>query len=371
MTLDVITMSKNQVVFGTYETIHSEIQDEDRKLVINLPSNYEKSSETYPVLYLLGANYEPFFVNSASMIEYMGGAGLLPNMIVVGINDTKYFRDMFPKKLEQRPDDTGGSDSFLEFIEKELKPYINEKYRTNGYDILYGASNAGMLTVYALLAKPILFNAYISSSPMLGWFPDYFPEIAEQLFSEQDLIDKFLYMIYGKDDYDRVIEEIPKFVSALEKHAPKDFVWHSVILETEGHVPYTSLYSGLRELFPKWRVSDKEVTSMGLDGLENYYKKLTKKYGFNVKIPEDVLITLGFEYYREEKMDDALATMKFAIEEYPASDEVYGFLGSLHHRNNDPEQAKKYLTKALELNPENLRAQEMLKKIESFEESVE
>ena len=112
MTLDVITMDETQITLGKYETIRSEVQDEDRKLVIHLPEGYEKSTDTYPVLYLLGANYEPFFVNSASMIEYVSEAGLLPNMIVVGIFDTKYFRDMFPKKLEQRPDDTGGSDSF-------------------------------------------------------------------------------------------------------------------------------------------------------------------------------------------------------------------------------------------------------------------
>jgi len=367
MTLDVITMVEKQITFGKFETIHSEIQNEDRKLVIHLPEGYDKSTDTYPVLYLLGANYEPFFVNSASMIEYVGESGLIPNMIVVGIIDTKYFRDMFPKELEQRPDDTGGSDSFLEFIKKDLKPHIEKTYRTNGYNILYGASNAGMLTVYALLAQPELFNAYVSSSPMLGWFPDYFPELAEEWLSKQESLDRYLYMIYGKEDYDRVITEVPKFVEVLEKHAPDNFEWKSEILQTEGHVPYSSLYSGLRNLFPKWRVADKEVTSIGLKGLEKYYADLTKKYGFDVKIPEDVLTTLGFEYYREEKMDDAIATMNITIEKYPASDGAYGFLGALHNRNKETDLAKKFLKKALELNPENIRASEILKKIESEE----
>ena len=272
---------------------------------------------------------------------------------------------MFPKKLEQRPDDTGGSDSFLDFIEKDLKPHIEKNYRTNGYNILYGASNAGMFVVYALLARSELFNSYISSSPMLGWFPDYFPEIFKDTFSKKKDTERFLYMIYGKGDYERVLTEVPKFVKVLEKHAPQSLDWKLEILETEGHVPYTSLYSGLRELFPKWRIEDKEVTSMGLEGLEKYYATLTEKYGFDVKIPEDVLTTLGFEYYREEKMDDAIATMNIVIEKYPTSDGAYGFLGSLHSRNNNPEQAKKFLKIALELNPENIRAGEILKKIES------
>jgi predicted esterase len=299
------------------------------------------------------------------MIDYVGETGLIPNMIVVGIFDTRYFRDMFPKKLEQRPDDTGGSDSFLEFIEKDLQPYIDKNYRTNGFNILHGASNAGMLTVYALLARPGLFSAYISSSPMLGWYPEYFPELATNRISKQDVADKFLYMIYGKYDYDRVVTEVPKFVEVLEKLAPKQFQWKLELLENEGHVPYTSLYSGLRTLFPKWRVSDKEVTSMGLQGLEQYYADLSSKYGFDVMIPEDVLTTLGFEYYREEKMDEAIATMNVAIERYPTSDGALGFLGALYNRNNESDQAKKCLHKALELNPENIRAKEILQKIES------
>ena len=110
---------------------------------------------------------------------------------------------------------------------------------------------------------------------------------------------------------------------------------------------------------------------MGLKGLETYYTDLSKKYGFDVQIPEEVLTTLGFEYYQEKKMDDAIATMSVAILKYPSSDGAFGFLGALHSRNEDPEQAKKYLQKALELNPENFRAKEILTKIEEGEENTE
>jgi predicted alpha/beta superfamily hydrolase len=356
-------MDTKDVVFGKYETIHSKVQDEERKIIVHLPDGYDKTDGRYPVLYLLGASYEPFFVSSASMVEYVAASGLMPNMIVVGIVDTDYFRDMFPKKLEQRPDSTGGSDSFLDFIEKDLKPYIDKKYRTVPYSILYGASNAGMLTVYALLARPELFNAYISSSPMLGWFPDYFQDLAGKLFENEKSLNRFLFMIYGKIDYDRVINEIPKFVKLLEEKAPSDLEWDSVLLETEGHVPYTSLYSGIKRLFPNWRVPDKEVTKLGIDGLKEFYSNLSMKYGFTVTIPEDVLTTLGFEYYQEEKMSDAIETMKIAIDTYPSSDGAYGFLGALYNKDNSTDLAVETLEKALELNPENRRASEILSKI--------
>ncbi|MHA1637686.1 MAG: alpha/beta hydrolase-fold protein [Candidatus Thorarchaeota archaeon] len=360
-------MDKEDIVFGKYEIIHSKVQDEDRKLLIHLPDGYEKCEDRYPVLYLLGAGFEPFFVSSASMIEFVSASGLMPNVIVVGITDTEYFRDMFPQKLEQRPDSTGGSDSFLDFIETDLKPYIDQNYRTVPYSILYGASNAGMLTIYALLARPELFNAYISSSPMLGWFPEYFPEIAGNLFSERKSLDRFLYIIYGKIDYEKVTAEIPKFVKLLKEQAPKDFEWESVLLETEGHVPYTSLYFGLQKLFPNWKVPDKEVTSLGMEGLKQFYSNLSKKYGFDVTIPEEVLTTLGFEYYREEKMNEAIGTMKIATETYPNSDGAFGFLGSLYKKNNSTNLAIEALEKALELNPDNGRATQMLAELKKPE----
>jgi len=358
-------MVNEDIVFGKYEMIHSKVQDEDRKLLIHLPEEYEKSDNRYPVLYLLGGGYEPFFINCASLVEYVSASGLMPNVIVVGITDTDYFRDMFPQKLEQRPDSTGGSDSFLDFIEKELKPYIDQRYRTVPYSILYGASNAGMLAIYALLARPELFNAYISSSPMLGWFPGYFQEIAENLFSERKALDRFLYIIYGKDDYSQVIDELPKFEELLGKTTTSDFEWESVSLETEGHVPYTSLYAGMRFIFPKWKIHEKEVTSMGLDGIEKYYNQLSEKYGFDVAIPEEVLTALGFEYYQESNIDVAITTMKYTTGLYPNSDSALGFLGSLYRKNKDKTLAIEAFENALKLNPDNLRVSKMLDEIKS------
>ena len=102
-------MAQREIIYGQEIQIHSNVQNEDRKLLIRVPDGYEKTQDRYPVLYILDSDFEALFVNSASAIEYVSAMGLAPNMIIVGIKNTVYFRDMFPKEIEGRPE-TGGSD---------------------------------------------------------------------------------------------------------------------------------------------------------------------------------------------------------------------------------------------------------------------
>ncbi|MHA1933675.1 MAG: alpha/beta hydrolase-fold protein [Candidatus Thorarchaeota archaeon] len=356
-------MTEN-IVIGKYTKIHSKVQDEDRKLLIHLPPGYEQAEDRYPVLYVLGADFESMFLSCVSAIDYLSECGLSPSMIVVGLTTTDHFRDNFPKELEDRPIG-GGSDSFLQFIGEELIPFVDEQYRTNSYRILYGGSNAGMLTVYALLAKPDLFSAYIASSPMLGWFPDFFNETATKVFSEKEQLNKFLYMTYGASDYQRALDEVPKFTKLLEESSPSELTWKSVILENEGHVPYTSLHDGIRTLFPDWRPTDERIVAMGLSGIMEHYNHLSEKYGIAVTIPEDVITTLAGELFQQDNKDEALSVMKTAVEIYPNSDRVHYFLGALYHRTNKIELAIKSLERSLELNPENQNVAQRLEQVRS------
>ena len=59
----------------------------------------------------------------------------------------------------------GGAAKFLEFIDSELIPFVNQGYRTHDFKVLAGASAAGTFALYALQAKPELFQAHIAYSP--------------------------------------------------------------------------------------------------------------------------------------------------------------------------------------------------------------
>ena len=63
----------------------------------------------------------------------------------------------------------GGADRFLEFIDGELKPWVNENFRTEPFEILGGHSFGGLFAVHVMLNRPDSFDAYIAVSPSLWW----------------------------------------------------------------------------------------------------------------------------------------------------------------------------------------------------------
>jgi predicted alpha/beta superfamily hydrolase len=88
---------------------------------------------------------------------------LIPEVILIGIAyDTTYQwytnyrqRDYTPSKT--RIPHTGGGKTFLDFIKKELIPYINLEYRTTEDRTIVGHSLGGSLGFYSLLTNPSLF----------------------------------------------------------------------------------------------------------------------------------------------------------------------------------------------------------------------
>ena len=97
----------------------------------------------------------------------------VPKSIVVGIATVDRRRDFtFPTTIEEdlkRYPTTGHSDKFISFIEKELQPFIESRYKTNTSKTIIGQSLGGLLATEILLKKPQLFNRYIIVSPSLWW----------------------------------------------------------------------------------------------------------------------------------------------------------------------------------------------------------
>jgi uncharacterized protein len=97
----------------------------------------------------------------------------VPKSIVVGIATVDRRRDFtFPTTIEgdlKKYPTTGHSNKFISFIEKELQPFIDNKYKTNKDKTIIGQSFGGLFATEVLLKKPTLFNKYIIISPSLWW----------------------------------------------------------------------------------------------------------------------------------------------------------------------------------------------------------
>lgn len=163
-------------VLGHVDRIRSGQLNEERVLNIYLPEGYAADAKvTYPVIYLLDGSADEDFIHIVGLAQYLTfpWINMLPKSIIVGIATVDRRRDFtFPthskKDLKDFPT-TGKSEAFMRFIEKDLQPYVEKTYRTNGQKTLIGQSLGGLFGAEVLLKKPTLFNTYIIASPSLWW----------------------------------------------------------------------------------------------------------------------------------------------------------------------------------------------------------
>jgi predicted alpha/beta superfamily hydrolase len=193
-------------VLGLIDEIQSKELAEKRILNIYLPEGYQQNDTTkYPVIYLLDGSADEDFIHIVGLVQFNSfeWVNQVPKSIVVGIATVDRKRDFtFPTSIEgdkKRYPTTGHSDKFISFIEKELQPYIQAKYKTDANKMLIGQSLGGLLATEILIKKPSLFNKYIVISPSLWWdnasLLNQDSEIKENTFKQQTDV----YIAVGKE----------------------------------------------------------------------------------------------------------------------------------------------------------------------------
>ena len=163
-------------VLGSIEEFESKILGEKRILNIYLPEGYIPNDTTrYPVVYLLDGSADEDFIHTVGLFQFNTFSWIdrVPKSIVIGIATVDRRRDFtFPSTIESEKKNfptTGHSDKFISFLEEELKPFINNKYKTNSSAMLIGQSLGGLLASEILLKRPEMFNKYLIISPSIWW----------------------------------------------------------------------------------------------------------------------------------------------------------------------------------------------------------
>jgi predicted alpha/beta superfamily hydrolase len=163
-------------VLGIVDEIASRELGEKRILNIYLPEGYNRNDTTqYAVTYLLDGSADEDFIHVVGLYQFntFSWINRVPKSIVVGIATVDRRRDFtYPTTIEtdrKKYPTTGHSDKFISFIEKELQPFIQNKYGAKGSKTIIGQSLGGLLAAEILLKKPRLFHKYIIVSPSLWW----------------------------------------------------------------------------------------------------------------------------------------------------------------------------------------------------------
>ncbi len=130
------------------------------------------------------------------------------------------------------------SDKYLGFLVRELKPYVDQKYRTKSDQkntFIMGSSMGGMISAYAISEYPGIFGgaACLSTHWTLGgdavttWYEDHWPSAGNHL----------LYFDRGTESYDANYGRgQARMDSIMEENGfVKDLDWKTLVFEGESH----------------------------------------------------------------------------------------------------------------------------------------
>jgi predicted alpha/beta superfamily hydrolase len=155
------------------------------QLLVALPPDYRTSKQTYPVVYMLDADYS--FALVRNIVQHLVEREDLPPMILVAVAYPGAATDRAVYRMNRTRDYTpayapdggygaeyqkvsGGGPKFRAFIAAELIPLIERRYRADAQDrAIVGHSYGGLFATYVLFTQPTLFKRYVIVSPSL-WY---------------------------------------------------------------------------------------------------------------------------------------------------------------------------------------------------------
>lgn len=238
---------------GEIVTLKSSILAEHRNLNIVLPDDYNET-EKYPVIYLLDGSLKEDLIHVTGLVQFFNLQFKMPKCIIVGISNIDRKHDFtFPtsdKELKKDYPTTGGSEKFIECIEKEIQPFINSNYYTNGTNYIIGQSLGGLLATEILIKKPQLFTHYLITSPSLWWDNQTLLDEAKVAFSKKDYSQKYIYLAVGAKEHKIMVKDAKSLALLLSKTKTQktDFL----VFPDENHatILHNSLYKAFSLLFP-------------------------------------------------------------------------------------------------------------------------
>ena len=366
---------------GILDSLYSGILNESRKVYIQLPSGFDPSkSQEYPVAYILDGEV---FLPTVNEIQKYYSGGFTPEMVLVGIESgPNRVRDLTPSKISSKygmpfNQENGEADTFRDFLQKELIPFIESKYPVTSYRTLIGHSYGGLFTIATLIEQPDLFANYLAVDPSLDWDNQKLLKSANELLGNQDYKNKALFLslsgqlhmqnsqitinnvMQDSTDFTLFARSNISFRNLLQDNAAAGlaFEWKFYPNDIHGTVPLPSIMDGMISIF-KWyqmentdRINSFDTPKEELLSIIKYReKKLQEHFGYAVPpYPEELLNMSGYMNMDMQALEKAKMYFELAMEYYPQSANAYDSMADYYEAQGDFAQALEYVQKAAAL----------------------
>ncbi|WP_291116931.1 alpha/beta hydrolase [Flavobacterium sp. UBA6135] len=201
-----------------------------KKIWVYLPLGYEKSSESYPVIYMHDAqnlfDAKTSYAGEWKVDETLDSLKL--KVIVIGIEhgNDKRLDELTPFKHEEYSG--GNADAYLDFIVSTLKPQVDLKYRTKTkakHTTIFGSSLGGLVSFYAVLKYPKVFGNAGVFSPSFWFTKDIFDYAKKAKKSKAKL-----YFLCGDSESEDMVSDMERMTKILSenrsdcKHLTKEVI---------------------------------------------------------------------------------------------------------------------------------------------------
>lgn len=243
------------IVIGQSHRLTSAALGEIRTVNVSLPASYAKTSERYPVVYLLDGGLEQDFHHITGLAQLGALSGTMRDMIVVGIETVDRRKELTgptaDATLKAEFPTAGGAAAFRRFIVEEVKPFVAATYRTTNESGIIGESLAGLFVVETFLRTPGAFDRYIAVSPSLWWDNEALSREADALLP-RDGANRALWLSIG-DEGGAMQAGVDRLVAALKARAPVTLDWR---YEPRHDQTHATIFHGvaleaLRAFYPK------------------------------------------------------------------------------------------------------------------------
>ena len=384
------------IPFAHVDELYSEILKENRRIWVHLPSSYLSGTDhgiQYPVLYILDARAH--FTAMAAMANQLGEELFWPKMIVIGIENTDRLRDLTPSKihrLNEMPetylDNTGGASDFLEFISRELIPYVEAHYPVTAYRSLLGHSLRGLFTTYVMHTGTKAFRNFIAIDPSFWWDngyllkqlapykrcplepgPEFYLAAANTLPPDVDLNN------VHTDNTNRTahFRAIQSYAGHLEQNGCSDGRFHYRYYEGNSHanISIPAFYDAFTRIFDFYNIDpvlkrfDPEIlhnisTQNFLRAFRNHYRNISRELGYRVLPEEDLISSMGYRSLELEDFEKAEALFRLNMTNFPESSRAYDSMGDFYMVTDRPNQAVRFYEKALAIDKNAISLQKLL-----------
>ncbi|WP_246587829.1 alpha/beta hydrolase [Alteromonas lipotrueiana] len=183
---------------------------------VTVPQSYEtETSKKYPVIYLLDGTPNKNMLSG--MLQRLHLSKGSYEHIIVSIDVEDRLNDFAPTvNMDPRGPvgKGGGGDKFLDFLEQELMPSINKKYRASKFNTIAGHSVAGLLVIHSFHSRPKLFQSHLAFSPAVWWGARETVKSAKNYVLSNGGSENYLYMNIGSEsgEMKRVYDSFAKTI---------------------------------------------------------------------------------------------------------------------------------------------------------------